>query len=165
MNNIKKGNLNYDQTGRAYPDNSEIKENWDCIWENEGKYYKIIGLPNHAEWEEVWVKNKEKYNQIIDEAYERYWSSIETSEYDGIGPTSIKLPTLMKEEFINKCKKDPEFSEKWGLKIEERELSAQERVAIFMENKRTNKFEDNNCDIPTKLITITYNNETIESYE
>ena len=55
----------------------------------------------------------------------------------------------------------------WGVfvKIEERELSNKERVGIFMENKRTNKFEDNNCDIPTKLITITYNNETIESYE
>ncbi len=62
------------------------------------------------------VMNKEQ-QQIIDEVYERYWSSIETSEYDGIGPTSIKLPTLMKEEFINKCKTDPEFSEKWGLKI------------------------------------------------
>ena len=133
-------------------------------WVNQDKKlgYTSIGIERIVN---KYITSKEKYNQIIDEAYERYWSSIETSEYDGIGPTSIKLPTLMKEEFINKCKKDPEFSEKWGLKIEERELSAQERVAIFMENKRTNKFEDNNCDIPTKLITITYNNETIESYE
>ena len=29
------------------------------------------------------------------------------------------------QEFINKCKTDPEFSEKWGLKIEERESPVQ----------------------------------------
>ena len=50
---IKKGNLNFDGTGRAYPDNPEDEKNWECIWENEGKYYKLIDLPHHAEWEEV----------------------------------------------------------------------------------------------------------------
>jgi hypothetical protein len=59
-----------------------------------------------------------------------------------------------KEEFINKCKTDVEFSDKWGLEIEERELSDDE-LNIF------NLFKQN----PTKLITITYNNETIEIYE
>ena len=48
------------------------------------------------------------------DAYKRYWNSIETSEYDGFGPTSIKLPTLTKEEFINKIKTDDEFAKKWG---------------------------------------------------
>jgi hypothetical protein len=118
MNNIKKGNLNYDQTGRAYPDNSEIKENWDCIWENEGKYYKIIGLPNHAEWEEVWVKNKEKYNQIIDEAYENYKTKTEVMMGHGFHGT-----LLLQEEFINKCKTDNDFSKTWELKIDEREYT------------------------------------------
>ena len=114
--------------------------------------------------------NKE---QIIDEAYERYWSSIETSEYDGIGPTSIKLPTLMKEEFINKCKTDSEFSETWGLKIEERELSDNERQGIlervspmyYMDQQFGGEDIFTRNNIPTKLITITYNNETIENYE
>jgi hypothetical protein len=50
---IKKGNLNYDHTGRAYPDNPEKKKNWECIWEHDGKYYKLVDLPYHAEWEEV----------------------------------------------------------------------------------------------------------------
>ncbi len=50
---IKKGNLNYDQSGRAYPDNPRIKENWDCIWENDGKHYKLVGDNEHKEWEEV----------------------------------------------------------------------------------------------------------------
>jgi hypothetical protein len=50
---IKKGNLNFDQTGRAYPDNPHIKENWDCIWEDEGKYYKLVGDDHNKEWEEI----------------------------------------------------------------------------------------------------------------
>jgi hypothetical protein len=115
--------------------------------------------------------NKE---QIIDEVYERYWSSIEISEYDGIGPTSIKLPILTKEEIINKCKTDPGFSEKWGLKIEERELSLEERqklyegeftpgIKVINDHWLNSKLTTRN--IPTKLITLTNNNETIESYE
>ena len=64
MNNeIKKGNLNYDQSGRAYPDNPEIKENWECIWENDGKHYKLVGDNEHKEWKEIEknkVMNKEK---------------------------------------------------------------------------------------------------------
>jgi thymidylate synthase len=48
------------------------------------------------------------------DAYKNYWNSIETSEYDGFGPTSIKLPTLTQEEFINKIKTDDEFAKKWG---------------------------------------------------
>jgi hypothetical protein len=81
---------------------------------------------------------------------------------------------LSKEEFISKCKIDPEFSETWGLKIEERELSAQERNEWFQIHLNGNNpfmksdwkdFELDQQNIPTKLITLTYNNETIESYE
>ena len=64
---IKKGKLNYDQSGRAYPPNPRVKENWDCIWEYEGKYYKLVGDNEHKEWDEVNI-----YNQIINEAYENY---------------------------------------------------------------------------------------------
>ena len=110
--------------------------------------------------------------ELLDEVYGRYWNSIETSEYDGFGPTSIKFPTLMKEEFINKCKTDTEFSQKWGLQLEERELSLTERTEY--KKKRdgiartfapyTYQMLDNS-NIPTRLITITYNNETIESFK
>jgi thymidylate synthase len=48
------------------------------------------------------------------DAYKRYSNSTETSEYDGIGSTSIKLPTLTEEEFINKIKTDNEFAKRWG---------------------------------------------------
>jgi len=64
---IKKGNLNYDQSGRAYPDNPEIKENWDCIWENDGKYYKLVGDNEHKEWDEVNIYKQNKqtlYSEI-----------------------------------------------------------------------------------------------------
>lgn len=54
---IKKGNLNYDQSGRAYPDNPEVKENWNCIWEYDGKYYKLVGDGSHKEWDEVQIPN------------------------------------------------------------------------------------------------------------
>ena len=82
---------------------------------------------------------------------------------------------LSQEEFINKCKTDTDFSKIWGLKIEERELSLEERFRLQMEKVSYSgpfNFEEQYikdvCDknnIPTKLITLTYNNETIESYE
>jgi len=121
--------------------------------------------------------------QIIDDAYENYRTtligSITFSERgkhfksDGLEFNS-GYPNYVhysQEEFINKCKIDPEFSEKWGLKIEERELSLEERVVIFNQKKEkgeivipefksvgdmnawTNRLLDN--DIPTKLITVT----------
>jgi hypothetical protein len=80
------------------------------------------------------------------------------------------------EEFINKCKTDPEFSEKWGLSIQERELSLKERynIALPIWKEQYGPLADmmvpTNVDntpfkIPTKLITISYNDQTIESYE
>ena len=76
---------------------------------------------------------------------------------------------LTKDEFINKCKTDPEFSEKWGLKIEERELSEIDRINWAIINRGVTPSappkELDRLQIPTKLITITYNDKTIESYE
>ena len=84
----------------------------------------------------------------------------------------VKCPTI--EDFINKCKTDNEFSEKWGLKIEERELNTQERNEWFQVHLNGNNpfmksdwkdFELDQQNIPTKLITITYNNIKLERYE
>ena len=61
---IKKGKLNYDQSGRAYPDNPQVKENWDCVWENDGKYYELIGDNEHKEWEEVHLFKDTLYPEI-----------------------------------------------------------------------------------------------------
>ena len=78
---------------------------------------------------------------------------------------------------------DTEFSERWGLKIEERNLSLEERMELSPNIIETitridliNYIEDNgksynmtrmldDKNIPTKLITIAYNDKIIESYE
>ena len=85
---------------------------------------------------------------------------------------------LTKDEFIKKCKTDPEFSQRWGLKIEERELSHDERFEVYknsniggrvLQNHITainfKQFHFDEANIPTKLITIKYNDKKIESYE
>jgi len=109
--------------------------------------------------------NKEQ-QELLDESYKDYFIK-KSSETGPFGVAGI-IPT--KDEFINNCKNNPEFSEKWGLKIEERELSLEERGDIYETNfkglKRNKSNEDfDKINIPTKLITITYNDKTIESYE
>jgi len=125
------------------------------------------------------VMNNEKMNQMIDDAYENYLKGghikwLNKVEVDTpIGKINIPIP-YTKEEFINKCKTDSEFSEKWGLKIEERELTEKERMVLSgydYENRGgigwnilKDKVDIDNS-IPHKLITITYNGTKIESYE
>jgi hypothetical protein len=111
--------------------------------------------------------NKEQQDIILD-VYREH--CLEQSKYLTHGGTI--------QEFIKKIKTDDKFSEKWGLKIEERELSLEERCELGY--KYVDSFEwdmlmgggregdEGNCNdykIPTKLITITYNDKTIENYE
>jgi len=116
--------------------------------------------------------NNKRYNQIIEAVGQEYTKWF----YDNAVPSVSGKPILNGEgiltrgDFINKIKTDPEFSEKWGLKIEERELDMMERWAIADLTPNMEEFDFANymCDkhnVPTKLITITYNNEKIESYE
>lgn len=116
--------------------------------------------------------NKERYNQIIDEAYNYYLFNSKyfpfSSVNDGFIGTKIDSGKIITENlFINKIKTDIEFSEKWGLKIEERELSLDERMKIWQNQQdgRGYFIMELLDNIPTKLITLTYNNETIESYD
>lgn len=82
-----------------------------------------------------------------------------------------------KENDKYKCKADKVFSEKCGLKIEERELSEEERWRIrfdyYPKNKQfpwdrmelpSHRFLDD-FNIPRRLITITYKDKTIMSHE
>ncbi len=118
--------------------------------------------------------NKEQ-QELLDEAYENYSNKLLFNEKDCHIDYSINQPNktfipYSQEEFINKCKTDTEFSEKWRLKIEERELDMMERWAIADLTPNMEEFDFANymCDkhnVPTKLITITYNDKTIESYE
>jgi len=109
--------------------------------------------------------NNERYEQIIYEAYQNY-----VNQNDGVLGRD-HLWTLKKEEFINKCKTDSEFSQRWGLKIEQRELNLEERAKWLQDNKGYDLLVGNldhdhirevvEKEPPTKLITITYNNKTI----
>ena len=129
--------------------------------------------------------NKE-LQEIIDEVYHRYCISQEI-----LMELDIHNELLTQEEFINKCKTNPEFSEKWGLKIEERELSLEERLEIadkfnpliredcLTKTHHPDETEElkliyrhewldslgSNVVPQRKLITITYQNKTIENYE
>lgn len=138
--------------------------------------------------------NKEQ-QQIINEAYENYKTIHKHAISTEGNRSQLAIESLEKqliypqEEFISKIKTNPEFSEKWGLKIEERELNLDERAKL---HSNTEMFYDicathfsiqdsieysnypdkiwlheqfTKGNIPTKLITITYNNKTIESYE
>ena len=115
----------------------------------------------------------------INEAYKNYENKIKLQNNWEVTLRVMDINTigqqelLSQEEFINKCKTDSEFSERWGLKIEERELSLKERlnlVSTIIGEEKIRTYEDNlervdKLNIPTKLITIIYNNETIEIYE
>jgi len=126
--------------------------------------------------------NKEQ-QELLDKAYENYSKEYEKNNSIGMcllvartdGKSTYRKPN--KEMFISLCTHDKTFSEKWGLKIEERELSWEERLDLL---KKLEMFQERVIDnaksemihsladshsIPTKLITITYNDKTIDSYE
>ena len=125
--------------------------------------------------------NKEQ-QEILNEAYENYVNKCNEDKWMKEIILDLPFPNksygiYSQEEFINKCKTDTEFSERWGLKIDERELSEEERWRIrfdyYPKDKQfpwdrmalpSHRFLDD-FNIPTRAITITYNNKTIESYE
>jgi hypothetical protein len=117
--------------------------------------------------------------ELLDKAYNKYqsqtWFHIDDlsslAELDGMNMSTGERKKVYRQyapvEFIDKCKTNPEFSEKWGLKIEERELSWDERHELAETKHQIDDVDDvlDKEGIPTKLITITYNDKTIESYE
>jgi len=132
-----------------------------------------------------------RYTVYIDKAYRNYCNTYpdaeKTFQYEG---SNIETRRMTKDEFIDMVKTDPEFSERWGLQIEERELSLEERLLLADKinkeirqdlysyafnnpiytggiNQRPDDVERhhllNDLNIPTKLITVIYT-EKIESY-
>jgi hypothetical protein len=121
----------------------------------------------------------EKQQELLVKVYENYTKS-KAHPLDGkYGDTSVRKfnhmypyePILSQEEFIGEIKTDPEFSEKWGLTIEERELSREERIEFYVNTYmhgvgKPAGFEDAKLatrNVPIKLITLTYT-QTIKSY-
>jgi len=103
--------------------------------------------------------------QIIDKVYE---DALMEYGFESLPSTPEGTWFETVETFIYKCKIDNEFSERWGLKIEERELSLEERRklanydSVFVSPMTVESWDRNN--IPTKLITTTKITK-IESYE
>ena len=127
--------------------------------------------------------NKEQ-QESLDEAYKNWFKKGRTEFEEFADPMFMsedalgeeKFHKISKECFTEQIKTDTEFSEKWGLTIEERELSHDERFVIYKKvcNRdlqphitgiNFKQFHFDEYNIPTKLITITYNDKTIESYE
>jgi hypothetical protein len=84
---------------------------------------------------------------------------------------------LTQEEFIDKIKTDDEFAQRWGVKVEVRELSLDERYVLANINGSKEKLtgEPNYTEeqqhsmldelVPTKAISLTYDNRTEVIYE
>jgi hypothetical protein len=134
--------------------------------------------------------NKEQ-QELLGEAFLNYWKKVSVNNEEDClvkqeeGSFLKEVRALYQQEFIDKCKTDTEFSERWGLKIEERELSLEERCSLANFAPFDDRFPDGDDfkwdehtiniaedwlkqrhpNLPTKLITITYKDKTIESYE
>jgi nicotinamide phosphoribosyltransferase len=81
----KVGKLNFDQSGRAYPDSPEIGVHWHkTVWKNEDKYYKLIGIPNHPEWEEITPEPKHK--GVIELLWDVFGGTINAQGYKVLNP-------------------------------------------------------------------------------
>ncbi len=126
------------------------------------------------------MNTTDKEIDLIGDAYKNY-----CKQNDEILGRS-DLWTLTKQEFINKIKTDDEFAKKWGITIETKELSREERWDLYSNRFTTMKphkfqkmldgvwvesteeedmFEYDVFRIPKRAITITYNGQTQEKYE
>jgi hypothetical protein len=124
-----------------------------------------------------------QYMDLIGDAYKNYISKASMSndkdclvrQKEGSYLKEMRLFT--QEEFINKIKTDDEFTKKWGVKVEVRELSLDERYVLANINGSKEKLpgEPNYTEeqqhsmldelVPTKAISLTYDNRTEVIYE
>jgi hypothetical protein len=129
----------------------------DC-WVSDCAYLRYLNgdykWETREELEEMFKKSKvmnKEQQELLNEVYRKYADS---HEYFVDGWLHVIPMEHSKETFVNECKTNTGFSKKWGLNIEERELNVDELNIVNL-LKQTS----------TKLITITYNDKTIESYE
>jgi hypothetical protein len=142
--------------------------------------------------------SKERYDEIINEVYNEYNVYIIEGVNNGFDKIKGYLddclvefdgyyehfsnPTFQygyrphtNEEFINKCKINSVFSERWGLKIVERELSIEERLDLASKTysvfdpfdfyEVSHKEIDELYPVPSNEIKLEYKNETVSYYE
>jgi hypothetical protein len=110
--------------------------------------------------------NKEQ-QELVYRAYDYYLTYL---DYNQIFINSLDI-----DPFIRACKKDSEDAKMWGLTVEERELSLEERAKWLQDNKGYDLLVGNldhdhirevvEEESPTKIVTVSYNDKTIKSYE
>ena len=102
--------------------------------------------------------------ELLGDAYENYSKEYEKDNSIGMalliqtvdGKSVYRKPD--REMFIGLCTHDASFSERWGLKIEEQ--------TVFEQVDQNNPVLKGSTALGLrKLITMTYNDKTIESYE
>ena len=113
--------------------------------------------------------DNEKYNQIIDEAWKKYLDETRfTSNPEWLEPVPVMdmetgeknwgARQYHRDDFINKCKTDAKFSERWGLLIKET-YNLIPHTEDFGDGLTITRPKRRN-----KLIVV-YKNEIIEVYE
>jgi len=126
-----------------------------------GKHFKSNGLefnsgyPNYVHYTKEEFINKCKTEEALSIKWIKEYGDLRHGSKEEI------------EHLSKHYKTDPEFSERWGLKIEERELTWDERHELAETKYQIDDVDDvlDKEGIPTKQITITYNDKKIESYE
>jgi hypothetical protein len=143
----------------------------------DNQYLDLIGdtYKNYVNYPLATVHNHR--TNILYQNMDKGWCMINGRSIISPHPTRH----LTQEEFINKIKIDDEFAKQWGLTIEVRELSQEERFKIAYKNLELRKKLESesamlhypsghskvmdDANIPTRAISLTYNDKTIESYE
>jgi hypothetical protein len=96
--------------------------------------------------------NKEQ-QELLDDAYKNFVKSVENNR-----PVGYVRKVITKSDFIKESNFMKDFREYWGLKIEER--------TVFEQVDQNNPvLKGSTALYPRKLITVTYKDKTIESYE
>jgi hypothetical protein len=108
--------------------------------------------------------NKEQ-QELLGEAYEGYVESYNKGNAIGIQLDDGTERVANIDEFTRRIRQDIPFAKKFGLKFEKRELSLDEELEYMMGKVFSEEVLTHQVNVPTKLITITYNDKTIESYE
>jgi hypothetical protein len=118
--------------------------------------------------------NKEQ-QELLDLAYKDYVESYNKGNASGIRLDDGTERVANIDEFIRRIRQDIPFAQKFALKFEKRELSMEERAKWLQDNKGYDLLVGNldhdhirevvEEEAPTKLITITYNDTKLESYE
>jgi hypothetical protein len=143
----------------SYSDNEELKKLYQQI-KNKMNIAEMFEGPAHNL---VWTNH---FYKIINEAYKNYCNDKNT-----VGPLTMV-------QFIEEIKTNDEFSEKWGVKISERELTLEERYNKWFNNNyetgMERYFDPNNLPdfdndyydpTPTKEMTLEYKEEKVSYYE